>query len=403
MNIRSLRLKFIIMFAAIILSVAVAFIIMALLINGERWHSEVINISGRQRMLSQKIALLSLELANSDTKLQRDQIRGDLKDSVAAMRSSHDDLVHGIGTRNLSGSRLETMNKIYFDEPHFLDNSTEDYLKEADTLVNIKGEITPSNEHLQTILATAPRLLVSLDTVVEHHQVMSEQGLLSLQITGVGLFVIIVGVSLLAGFYMVRPTLSRVRDDATQLEKVNKKLQQLSSIDELTNLENRRSFNSYIIKEWDRAKRSKKPLSILMVDIDYFKNYNDKFGHLAGDECLASIAALMKGIFRRPSDFVARYGGEEFIAVLPDTDLEGAKKLAENLRRGVEDLYLMHPNSKVSDVLTVSIGISTSTVRSFSFENLIAAADDKLYLAKETGRNQVRAAYDHKSKFNKAG
>ena len=401
MNIRHLRLKFILTFAAIIISVAIAFIIIAILINGERWHSGIINISGRQRMLSQKIALLSLELANSDDRDQQEQIRDDLKNSIVSMRSSHDDLVHGNGTRNLSGARLETINNIYFDEPHFLDRNTNDYLEEADDLADEGGVITPDNEHLQRILATAPKLLVSLDAVVEIHQIMSEEDLTDLQLTGLGLFIFIVGISLVAGFYMVRPTLSKVKDDTAQLKKMNKKLKQLSTIDELTNLENRRSFNDYIIKEWDRAKRSKNPLSVLMVDIDYFKNFNDSFGHQAGDECLASIASLMKSTFRRPSDFVARYGGEEFIAVLPDTGLDGAKKVSENLRKRVEDLYFKHPSSKVSNVVTISVGVSTSTTKTSSFENLIATSDKAMYHAKELGRNQVHATYDESNELKK--
>ena len=182
-----------------------------------------------------------------------------------------------------------------------------------------------------------------------------------------------------------------------KLEKQNKKLGQLSTMDELTNIENRRGFNDYMIKEWDRAKRSKKPLSIIMMDIDYFKKYNDKLGHPAGDECLASIAALLKSTFRRPGDFIARYGGEEFIAVLPDTDLDGTKKLAENLRKGVEDLYIVHPDSTVSEVVTISLGVATSTRKSSSFEALIKEADNELYVAKEMGRNRVQSSYDDKS------
>ncbi len=396
MSISSLKLKFILAFAAIIATAAIAFFILLLLINGENWHSEIINISGRQRMLSQKIALLSLELASTDDKNQKNQLHGDLKSSISAMRSSHNDLVHGIGAHHYLGHRLEVMDEIYFEEPHFLDKMTADFLRDATTLSNQAGKIKPDNKNLQTILQSAPKLLISLDVVVKHHQLMSEQDLSTLSRIIILFFAVITAISFLSYLYIVSPTLSRVRNDAMKLEKQNKKLGQLSTMDELTNIENRRGFNDYMIKEWDRAKRSKKPLSIIMMDIDYFKKYNDKLGHPAGDECLASIAALLKSTFRRPGDFIARYGGEEFISVLPDTDLDGAKKLAENLRKGVEGLYIVHPDSTVSEVVTISLGVATSTKNSSTFEALIKTADNELYVAKEKGRNRVRSTYDDK-------
>ena len=173
-------------------------------------------------------------------------------------------------------------------------------------------------------------------------------------------------------------------------DQLNRKLRDISYIDGLTGVANRLKFEEYFRREWDRAKRTKRPISLLMIDIDFFKNYNDLLGHLEGDACLKRIAQALSRHLRAGMDLVARYGGEEFVVVLPETDLSQAKKVADRIREDVLRLNIPHPASKVSDRVTVSIGVASMVPRnSLKKEVLINMADKALYAAKKGGRNRV--------------
>jgi diguanylate cyclase (GGDEF)-like protein len=177
-----------------------------------------------------------------------------------------------------------------------------------------------------------------------------------------------------------------------ELERANAELFKLSSLDGLTGVGNRRRFDEILDKEWRRALRNHNPLAMVMVDIDFFKAYNDRLGHLAGDDCLKEVARALSGALRRPGDFVTRYGGEEFAVILPETALAGALKVAEEMRRSVEALAILHPGSKAARVVTISAGaafVQPEMGKSACMENLIALADGALLDAKKRGRNQV--------------
>lgn len=178
-----------------------------------------------------------------------------------------------------------------------------------------------------------------------------------------------------------------------QLAEANDKLRCLSSQDMLTGLANRRCLNDFLDREWKRALRENRPIAVLMIDIDCFKAYNDTYGHQAGDECLQKVAHEISCVVRRPGDLVARYGGEEFIAILPDTNLQGAVAVAETMRSRVERLKIKHKASMVGDHLTISLGVvQAPALADQSFDNLIGAADRALYLAKREGRNRISIA-----------
>ena len=171
-------------------------------------------------------------------------------------------------------------------------------------------------------------------------------------------------------------------------------LRKMASIDGLTEIPNRQKFEEVFDREWRRAVRKKTPLSVLLMDIDFFKQYNDAYGHGRGDKCLKAVAQALAGTIRRPGDFVARYGGEEFIAVLPETDIPGAMTIAETMRSNVELLKILHAQSVPLDFVTISIGVS-SVFPSGGFSDaalvsVVAAADEMLYKAKAAGRNQVQ-------------
>lgn len=175
-----------------------------------------------------------------------------------------------------------------------------------------------------------------------------------------------------------------------QLESANTELAKLSVVDDLTQIANRRKFDQYITSEWSRLAREQNPLSIILCDIDYFKLYNDTYGHQAGDRCLQAVAQAIKQVVKRPADLVARYGGEEFVLVLPNTSVEGAKYLAQQVRHRLEALKLPHINSPIDLYVTLSLGVSCCVPQPNSeVATLIKAADCGLYQAKATGRNRV--------------
>ena len=174
------------------------------------------------------------------------------------------------------------------------------------------------------------------------------------------------------------------------IEEANIKLQELAVIDSLTKIANRRKFDEYLESEWWRLAREKAPLSLILCDIDYFKLYNDTYGHQSGDRCLYQIAQAIKKTVKRPADLTARYGGEELAVILPNTNPEGAEQLAKDICRQIKALQIPHINSSADMYVTLSLGVAGCIPEhGCSVENLIAKADRNLYQAKEMGRNRV--------------
>ncbi len=176
---------------------------------------------------------------------------------------------------------------------------------------------------------------------------------------------------------------------AGQLNDANQELQRLSMTDGLTGIANRRMFDMSLAREWRRCLRLSKPLSIVMLDVDYFKKYNDRYGHQEGDDCLVAVANEVSRAAPRPGDLVARYGGEEFVMILSETTESGANLVADRIRRQVERLNLPHKDSPYGHV-TVSCGISSvQPTTGLTPEMLVKSADNALYLSKNQGRNMI--------------
>ena len=174
------------------------------------------------------------------------------------------------------------------------------------------------------------------------------------------------------------------------LKDANQELQRQANIDSLTKVANRRRFDEYLSQEWSRCAREKQTLSLILCDVDYFKYYNDSYGHQAGDQCLYQVAQGMAMSIKRPADVVFRYGGEEFAMILPFTIGEGALKVAQDVRKQIVNLKIPHDLSQVSEYVTLSLGVSSIIPNvDSSPELLIAAADQALYEAKASGRNRV--------------
>ena len=202
------------------------------------------------------------------------------------------------------------------------------------------------------------------------------------------------GLQLGAIDYITKPyseaiILARVRNHLA-LKRSTDMLELQSLMDGLTGTANRRRFDAYLEQEWRRGVRSRRSLGLLMLDVDFFKQYNDHFGHLAGDDCLRHVACVISETVYRAADLTARYGGEEFACVLPETDAQGAVEVGRRIVRAIDDLHMPHPRSGIAGHVTISCGaaalIPEANLRSVA---LVDLADRKLYQAKQQGRNRV--------------
>jgi len=213
----------------------------------------------------------------------------------------------------------------------------------------------------------------------------------TLEELGVVFFIVILGI-LSISYYVFKS----IQDDQTELEiahkklkVVNKKLEDVSYTDSLTELHNRRYFNMVYDREVKRAKRSKNYFTFMMLDIDYFKQYNDTYGHIHGDLALKKVASQLSKLFKRPSDYVFRLGGEEFGILMSETDQKSSSQMAQKICDSILDLKIEHRASEISKYITISVGIVSCIVDpSVNEEHIITKADDMLYKAKESGRNK---------------
>ncbi len=193
--------------------------------------------------------------------------------------------------------------------------------------------------------------------------------------------------TLAKSFDIMMQTIKERTDD---LKAANKKLTELSQIDGLTGIANRRMFNEFMTKEWQRMSRKKGCLSLILADVDFFKKYNDLYGHQMGDECLVEVAGEISRSIHRPDDLSARYGGEEFAVILPDTDEKGAFFIAEKIRMAIMDRNIAHKGSSVNPFVTISLGLCTVIPQhGDEISDFIRNADHALYFAKEKGRNRT--------------
>ncbi|WP_375739020.1 GGDEF domain-containing protein [Pseudomonas boanensis] len=178
-----------------------------------------------------------------------------------------------------------------------------------------------------------------------------------------------------------------------ELIRLQKQLEEYSYKDGLTGVANRRMFDSVLDVEWANARRTHQPLSLILLDIDYFKQYNDHYGHIQGDDCLKSVGQLLTAAASRPRDLIGRFGGEEFVLILPETDGAAARQVAEHCRKLIHEQCIPHSNSDVASLLTISLGVGTIIPQQHDQPlAFIEAVDKLLYRAKQTGRNRVEAA-----------
>lgn len=199
-----------------------------------------------------------------------------------------------------------------------------------------------------------------------------------------------VAVKLGDGFAITIRDITARKQIELALQQANQKLELLANLDGLTQVANRRCFNNRLQSEWRRLAREQQPISLILFDVDRFKSYNDYYGHLAGDDCLTRIAQILQKVVLRPADLAARYGGEEFAVLLPNTDLEGGIKVAQNIQQEIHHLAIPHAQSNVKEIVTVSLGISSFIPKlEVKPDTLVSYADKALYDAKQQGRDRL--------------
>ncbi|NJM76257.1 MAG: diguanylate cyclase [Acaryochloridaceae cyanobacterium RU_4_10] len=180
----------------------------------------------------------------------------------------------------------------------------------------------------------------------------------------------------------------KVQEQAIALREANQELHRLANLDGLTAVANRRRFDEYLDQEWRRSQREQNSLALILCDIDYFKNYNDYYGHQAGDVCLKRVAQAIDDCLKRPADLVTRYGGEEFAIILPNTSSEGAVHVAQLIQTTIRQLSIPHHHSLVSSFVTLSLGVSSQVPNAeLDAHALVATTDKALYISKAEGRN----------------
>ncbi|OPX55623.1 diguanylate cyclase (GGDEF) domain-containing protein [Oceanospirillum multiglobuliferum] len=287
----------------------------------------------------------------------------------------------------MSGSRLSGLHLSLIDL-----TALEEQFQESATLYQQQPATPPMTEYQQRF---------SLSNIGNHQWqllVAPSEGFVSENKSDLAYIVMLFGLvvtGLLSAYLrMTSKRAFEIEEIVTQrthdLHEVTKQLKHISQTDELTDIANRRHFDHEFDQEWKRTRREQQPISLVLFDLDFFKQYNDHYGHLQGDECLINISELIKSVISRPGDLFARFGGEEFVLLLPNTPIEGAMKIAEECRQLVESISIPHQKSSISEVVTISAGVYTLIPNGeIDRDQMLDLTDQALYLAKEQGRNRV--------------
>ncbi len=398
-DVRSLRIRYIAGLTIIAVLALVNFFALNSLIESENATAAIINVSGRQRMLTQKAALLSLRLTDTDSGELRNLIRIETHHTVSQMEAAHRGLLYGDPALGLPGNLPPGVRAMFFDPPYSIEDKLTAFLREVTMLATVPDSELETQYYRQArIVAAAAELVDYMNQVVDRLQGESEAKQREINGVGAAGLSVMLLVLIFEFLFIFQPAARAISLEAEQLAAANAELTRLSNVDGLTGVANRRLFDDFFVAEWQRAVRSKQPLTVIMADVDHFKLYNDTYGHQAGDECLRQVASALSGGIQRATDLVARYGGEEFAVVLPDTDAGGAVAVAERLRAAVEGLGIPHAASKVRPVVTVSLG-AASVLPEADGQPLavIARADQALYKAKQLGRNRVVTEADQEN------
>ena len=359
------------------------------ILSSKSWDSNTINLAGRQRLLSALIVQDALLIMVADDQAGKARAANDLKGRLAQWNKVHDGLLKGDEKLRLSGDNSPDLIRLYQQ----LEPSRSTVSSTAEELLTVwdkTGNLQQVRELILEIQTQGGEALSWLDKITEQYSIEAQGRVRTLQILGYLFLVALLAVLAFDAAFVLRPALASIDKHIDEVNQTAEQLRFLSERDGLTGAPNRRFFEEYFQQEWQRAKRNGRSLSLIMLDVDFFKNYNDTYGHQAGDEALIKVAQTAIANARRPADSAARYGGEEFVILLPETGLEGAIQVARHVAADLEKLAVPHEASSVSSFLTVSIGVSSVIPKSGDDPaDLIKASDDAMFLAKSKGRNRI--------------
>lgn len=377
---------------AIVGALAIAsYVVEGRFLRSETHQATLIHAVGRERVRQQRSVVLLQQLNAAESPVEREALRAELSRILSDFETSHQQLIHSDSATSGSVDPSSVARPIY-SASRGLDRRVHEHtdalweFAAPEALSQPDAEVT-----LRRIVQAASEISALQDQTVDTLVAQHEATLARARTAALLLLAALLASLVLVGVLIFEPMVKRIRQEARLLGEANAKLERLSYLDALTSIPNRRAFEERFQLEWRRAQRHASPITILMIDIDHFKEYNDHYGHQRGDDCLAQLAQRLRNSVSRPGDFVARYGGEEFALILPETDQEGAIAVAENLRRRVAGLRILHAASPVRDVVTVSVGVASVTPNPAS-PVPVTAADRALYRAKELGRDRIEVA-----------
>jgi diguanylate cyclase (GGDEF)-like protein len=351
-------------------------------------EARTINLAGRQRMLTLSMTKDLLAFPALSDEGERARLVARLKENLAQWDLVHQGLVQGDPKLGLGGLRGSGTARL-FAELDPIRARLRDRLAEGIAFCSMT-RAAPQPNNMTEVLDLTESFVAVMDRIVDQYTLEAEQRLRRFRFFELGVMTLILVVLGLEILFIFRPLARKLRRTAGSLETAMAELGRLSRRDGLTGVYNRRAFDEQLGDEWRRASRNHKPVSIILLDVDLFKEFNDTFGHQAGDRALIQVAQAVQARAERVTDTVARYGGEEFVVLMPGTDAIGAQKVAEDIRGTVENLNIPHTGSGAGDRLTVSLGLACRIPeKNPDPAGLVQAADQALYLAKNRGRNQV--------------
>lgn len=339
----------------------------------------IVNISGQQRMLSQRVSLFSLDYlatGSSQSKVLAESALKKLNKNHSLLTAPHFNAL----SNNEESPLSEPLKVMYFSEPMNVHQSLMEFESAVrKVLYSIDDDINLALKAESFLSMSRHTLLDALDAVVRQYELESVERVNELRVAQNMVLGIIILTILIEAVFVFRPMVAKVSDFA-------RRIQHDANHDHLTGLYNRRAF--YLMSEQvaSLAQRNKRPLCVLMIDIDHFKKINDRFGHDAGDIAIKRVSGVLESCSRQ-SDIVSRFGGEEFIILLPETDLQGARTVGEKIRAEVIDSSFEFDGQLIS--MTVSCGAAECLPDVIHLDTLVAQADKALYEAKQTGRNKT--------------
>lgn len=364
----------------------------------QKRDAHIINLAGRQRMLAAHISKDKLAIFAAPDSSLRKESSLKLLDHLNEFITIHNGLQKGDASLGLPGTNNAGIRKLFLRiRPSY--RKLVETAEEMERLSRDDGTRAQMVEVVGASLRATDQYIEWMERIVELYESEARARIDRSLWFSVIVTVLILVVLSLEMLLIFRPGVRQLTRFISSLIEASEHMETLSIRDGLTGIYNWRYFDETVRSEWLRSMRQRQNLALILLDIDHFKLYNDTYGHLEGDQALIRVAKAVEKIVRRPADTVARYGGEEFIVILPDTDLEGARYLAEKIRRGVEALAIPHRSSETASVVTVSLGVTSMIPDSGSqVDDFIEAADQALYQAKGEGRNRVeRAAVRHES------